>query len=172
MGSEMCIRDREKQLRHIDEFIAQITPTDSEGNLLPSSRRFELWRSTLQVHHQRRELLGTIFLKTKEYNRAIDLHLKLLSNTIKPDTDRVEAYKHFLESGKHVHADEVQFLRNVDDLVTFLPKMTLSVPSKEETTWLKKGIEVTPALGLAALSVVLLVMPCLMVMVMMMIPRT
>ena len=150
----------EGQLRETDEFIAQSTPYFEDGNLIPSSRRADLY-SEFGVHHRRRELLGTIFIKTQEYNRALDLHLSVLNNTTKPKTERVEAYKRFIESGQDIHPMEALFLEHDHDLILVAPKTTQSVgPKKPIASWVR-GFEVTATGSIVALSLTMLVVCCL-----------
>ena len=129
------ISDLEDQLRRLDECIAQITPTvEPEDSAIvaaaatvatagnskpaPASRRWDYYAGS-EIHHRRRDLLGWIFQKTEQYNRALSAYAALEKEFDPPKSENVSAYKDFLEDEKPIHAPETRFLDHSDDLIAF-----------------------------------------------------
>lgn len=133
----------EEQLRRLDELIAQSTPCFPDGNPIPSSRRADEWYGA-EMHHHRKQLLGLIFIKTQEYNRAMTSYLEMSNSTVKPETEDIEAYKRFMETERHVHPTEAQFLVHDTDLIRVSskppPKVVSTVIEQIPKTWLERTI--------------------------------
>ncbi|KAK5704096.1 hypothetical protein LTR97_003109 [Elasticomyces elasticus] len=114
LQDELC--ELEEQLRTLDEIIAQMSPASPESPRTPASRRGEAYNGS-EIHHQRTILLGRIFIKTEQYNRAMTAYTGMSSTTSEVPRERVDAYCQWMEKHTPVHAVEARFLQRVDDLV-------------------------------------------------------
>lgn len=67
------ISELEEELRYMDESIAQLTPTGNNACLQLPSRRNDA-RFGGDLHYQRTELLGRIYIKLGQYSKFIEPH--------------------------------------------------------------------------------------------------
>jgi len=111
------LAELEESLQYWDRRIARETPRTSDGKPLPSSRRAEAWAPGDHPHYQRRYLLGCIYVKTEQYNKALESFCRLGSMMERPDTESIKGYKSFLESEECIHRSEARFLDRHDDLI-------------------------------------------------------
>ncbi|GAB7344494.1 hypothetical protein MBLNU457_2328t1 [Dothideomycetes sp. NU457] len=111
------LAELEESLRYWDRRIAMETAIDTNGKPLPSSRRAEAWAPTDHPHYQRRYLLGSIYVKTEQYNKALESFARLENMMERPDRESVEAYKTFLNTEECIHKSETHFLDRYDDLI-------------------------------------------------------
>jgi len=111
------LAELEESLRQLDRRIARETPIDSNGKPLASSRRAEAWAPSDHPHYHRRYLLGSIYVKTEQYNKALESFARLGNAMERPDTESVEAYKTFLKAEECIHKSEAHFLDRYEDLV-------------------------------------------------------
>lgn len=139
LQDELC--EMEEQLRTTDEIIAQMEMPAEDGCRLPASRRGDAFRGS-DMHHRRTALLGRIFLKTEQYNRAMSSYATLKKDSRPADMDRVTAYREWMAEKAPIHHMEAKFLRNEQDLVQ---------PGKEESTQ-SATIQQHPSRHAAALS--------------------
>ncbi|TKA68571.1 hypothetical protein B0A55_08898 [Friedmanniomyces simplex] len=105
------LSELEEQLRTLDEIIAQMDPTPPERPRTPVSRRGEAYSGT-EIHLQRTHLLGRIFLKTEQYNRAMTAYTGLANSAHQAPAEDVEAYRQWLDKYTPLHAVETQFLQH------------------------------------------------------------
>ncbi|KAK3067249.1 hypothetical protein LTR53_015991 [Teratosphaeriaceae sp. CCFEE 6253] len=111
---ELC--ELEEQLRTMDEIIAQMDPALPESPRTPASRRGEAYQGA-EIHHQRTQLLGRIFLKTEQYSRAMTAYAGAAKCGPNASSGDLEAYRVWMEKHSPVHFAEAQFLQREDDLV-------------------------------------------------------
>jgi len=111
------LAELEESLRSWDRRIALETPLNPDGEPLPSSRRAETWAPGDHPHYHRQYLLGCIFVKTEQYNKALASYYSVASTMERPDMESVEAYKSFLKSEECIHKSEARFLDQYDDLI-------------------------------------------------------
>lgn len=114
LQDELC--ELEEQLRTVDEIIAQMDPASPESPRTPASRRGEAYGGT-EIHHQRTNLLGRIFLKTEQYNRAMTAYTGAAKSGSRALSGDISAYRQWMEKHSPVHAAESSFLQREDDLV-------------------------------------------------------
>ena len=121
LQDELC--ELEEQLRTIDEIIAQMDPAVTEGQRTPASRRGEAY-SHSEIHHRRTSLLGRIFIKTEQYNRAMSSYSTMAKSASSPDAEQVDGYQQWMAKHAPVHEAEAHFLQSGNDLM---------VPGKTES---------------------------------------
>ncbi|RMZ31158.1 hypothetical protein D0859_04712 [Hortaea werneckii] len=114
LQDELC--ELEEQLRTLDEIIAQMDPAMAEGQRSPASRRAETY-SNSEIHHRRTSLLGRIFLKTEQYNRAISAYNDVARSASSAKDEDVRAYQDWMSRHAPVHEMEARFLQAGRDLV-------------------------------------------------------
>lgn len=114
------LQEMEEQLRRVDEIIATMEPPPEEGQPpTPSSRRGDKNFGT-PWHHQRTELLGRIFLKTKDYNAAIASFASMTKHSATAEQNHIEHYRDWLTQKSPIHELETRFLatENEKDLIS------------------------------------------------------
>ncbi|RMY41794.1 hypothetical protein D0865_12192 [Hortaea werneckii] len=114
LQDELC--ELEEQLRTLDEIIAQMDPAMAEGQRSPASRRAETY-SNSEIHHRRTSLLGRIFLKTEQYNRAMSAYNNVARSASSAKEEDVRAYQDWMSRHAPVHEMEARFLQAGRDLV-------------------------------------------------------
>lgn len=114
LQDELC--ELEEQLRIVDEIIAQMDPALPEGQRTPASRRGEAYSGS-QIHHRRTILLGQIFTKTEQYNRAMSGYATMAKSSSSPEAEQVQAYQKWMAKHAPVHEVEARFLQRDGDLV-------------------------------------------------------
>ncbi|KAK4548789.1 hypothetical protein LTR36_008562 [Oleoguttula mirabilis] len=114
LQDELC--ELEEHLRIADEFVAQMDPAFAESQRTPASRRGETY-SNSEIHHRRTSLLGRIFLKTEQYNRAMSSYATMAKSTGSPEVDQVQAYQQWMCKHAPVHEVEARFLQRSEDLM-------------------------------------------------------
>lgn len=114
LQDELC--ELEEQLRTLDEIIAQMDPAMAEGQRSPASRRAETYSSS-EIHHRRTSLLGRIFLKTEQYNRAMSAYNTVARSASSAKDEDVRAYQDWMSRHAPVHEMEARFLQAGRDLV-------------------------------------------------------
>ncbi|KAK4498468.1 hypothetical protein PRZ48_011126 [Zasmidium cellare] len=111
------LSELEEQLRTIDEIIAQMEPLPSPGQKRPpASRRGDAFSGS-EIHHQRTALLGRIFLKTEQYNRALSSFRSITKGARPAEKDSVSNYKEYLKTKSPIHEIESRFLQHDADLI-------------------------------------------------------
>ncbi len=110
------LSELEEQLRGLDEIIAQMDSTLTDGGKSPASRRGENWNGT-ELHFRRRQLLGNVFLKTEQYNRAMAAFAALGKDAVPANPGEVEEYQRWMVERAPVCESEARFLRYQEDLV-------------------------------------------------------
>ncbi|KXT01653.1 hypothetical protein AC578_2760 [Pseudocercospora eumusae] len=119
------LQELEERLRIVDEIVAQLDHSSEQTT--PASRRGDAafggdW------HHQRTLLLGRIFQKTEQYNRALKSFQDLGSaDQTSPEPEQVETYREWLKQKTPIHEVETKFLDHEHDLL--LPGRTPPPPS-------------------------------------------
>ncbi|QIW95987.1 hypothetical protein AMS68_001505 [Peltaster fructicola] len=124
------LAELEEQLRRADEIIAHMA---SNGPPSPASRRDEAYRGA-DIHHHRTALLGRIFLKTEQYNKAMSSYSAMIRNCTPARTDDVASYRSWMVKESPITEVEARFLSNAEDLVT--PGTRRSDPAPVATTML------------------------------------
>ena len=126
------LQEMEEQLRRIDEIIAREEPSPVEGRApSPASRRGDKHYGS-HWHHQRTELLGRIFLKTKDYNAAVTSFAGMTKDSATAEKEQVENYRDWLAQKTPVHELETRFLatENENDLILpGTPRRVSTTPS-------------------------------------------
>ncbi|KAF2721036.1 hypothetical protein K431DRAFT_213132, partial [Polychaeton citri CBS 116435] len=114
LQDELC--ELEEQLRVVDEIIAQLSPlsTDS-GMAVTASRRGDAVHGA-EIHHQRTALLGKIFVKTEQYNRAMSAYTALCRGAVGAADDQIGTYRKWMDDHKPIHEMETKFLDHKQDL--------------------------------------------------------
>lgn len=125
------LAELEEHLRLIDEILAQHhqlpvpasptgipLPSEKAPSLMfmPASRRAEAAYPT-DLHLERRDLLGRIFQKTEQYNRALSSFASVAGNAASASEEQVSAYRAWIEGHRPVHEVETKFLLRGDDLI-------------------------------------------------------
>jgi len=117
------LSELEEQLRTVDEIIAQTDAASADGQHSPSSRRGEAYSSN-ELHHRRINLLGKVFTKTEQYNRAMNAYTSMIKDAAPADPEEVQAYQEWMTKHVPVHEIETRFLQRGQDLI---------VPGKAQT---------------------------------------
>ncbi|KAK4556020.1 hypothetical protein LTR86_006716 [Recurvomyces mirabilis] len=145
------LAELEEHLRTLDEIIAQMEPSSPlEKTRTPASRRAETYKGT-EIHLQRTNLLGRIFIKTEQYNRAMTAYTNLTKTSSQAEKEQVEAYTTWLKTHNPVHDSETRFLSHTVDLIA------PSTPLPQSST---SAISLTPG-ALAAYIPIALMLPLL-----------
>jgi len=147
------LAELEEHLRTLDEIVAQMEPPSSplEKPRTPASRRAETYNGA-EIHHQRTSLLGRIFIKTEQYNRAMTAYTSLTKTSSQAEAEQVEAYTTWLKTHTPIHASETRFLSQTMDLIA---------PSSHSPAQLSSSaISLTPG-ALAAYLPIALMLPLL-----------
>lgn len=110
------LSELEERLRAIDEIIAQMDPAAADGHKTPASRRGEAFHGH-GIHLQRTHLLGHIFVKTEQYNKAMSSYATMVKDSAPADDDRIEAYQRWMAKHAPVHEVETRFLEKTRDLI-------------------------------------------------------
>ncbi|KAK5135711.1 hypothetical protein LTR08_004697 [Meristemomyces frigidus] len=114
LQDELC--ELEEQLRIMDEIIAQMDPALADGERTPASRRGETYSSS-EIHHRRTSLLGRIFIKTEQYNKAMSSYTAMAKSSGAPQEKDVQAYHQWMAKHAPVHEVEARFLQRGEDLM-------------------------------------------------------
>ncbi|EME42255.1 hypothetical protein DOTSEDRAFT_110065, partial [Dothistroma septosporum NZE10] len=110
------LSEMEEHLRQLDEITAQMQPASASGEREPASRRGDAFNGS-HIHHQRRELLGRIFLKTEQYNRAIASFAAMTKDSAPAESAKIAAYQGWLKEKAPIHEVEISFLECEKDLI-------------------------------------------------------
>lgn len=127
------ISELEEELRQLDQAIAQMNLDSQKTPGGPQSRRHEAQFGN-EMHHRRTELLGKVFVKLGQYNKAIkgyrnafpegrvgDPSSQTFGRPLKFEIDR---YRAWMEWNAPIDASEAKFLQHQGDLVA-LPKLAV-----------------------------------------------
>ncbi|CAN9468114.1 unnamed protein product [Alternaria alternata] len=135
----------EEELRNLDECIAQITPRDADGYAYPASRRGDA-RFGGEMHFKRTELLGRIYQKLEQYNKALLSFSNVSKSLEQAPAQAIQDYREWMDEHDPVDETESSFLEQDEDLVTIGPrKPAVSTPT---TTATATGTSTaTPAAG-------------------------
>ncbi|CAK3905810.1 Hypothetical predicted protein [Lecanosticta acicola] len=111
------LSEMEEQLRTLDEIVAQMEPCPPEGQPRPpASRRGDAFQGS-EMHHRRTALLGRIFLKTEQYNRAMASYNSMGKDARAAEKEEIGVYREWLQRTGPVHEVETRFLMKEGDLV-------------------------------------------------------
>jgi hypothetical protein len=128
LQDELC--ELEEQLRRLDEIIAQMDAGVAEGQRTPASRRNDAFCGT-DLHQRRTHLLGNIFMKTEQYNRAMSSYASIAKDSVPAEDDQVASYQEWMNKRAPIQEVETRFLLHHQDLI--LPgrkQATLDRPTK------------------------------------------
>ncbi|KAM3413891.1 hypothetical protein BST61_g10564 [Cercospora zeina] len=120
------LQEMEEQLRRVDEIIATLEPpipTPEDARLPtppPASRRSDKNYGS-PWHHQRTELLGRIFLKTKDYNAAVASFANLTKDSAPAEREEIATYRDWLSAKSPIHEVETRFLSNEHEKDLMIP---------------------------------------------------
>ncbi|UPX09834.1 uncharacterized protein EKO05_0000515 [Ascochyta rabiei] len=144
------ISELEEELRLLDHDIAQASPGGQTGHHHPASRRGDSLHGN-DVHRRRIDVLGRVYQKLEQYNRALSAFndVKSLPSASRSDVDR---YRAWMKQRNPIHEAESRFLERQTDLVAFSPRREASIghgagTSQHAAMWL-------PLLPFVAFSVV------------------
>lgn len=110
------LSELEEQLRHIDEVIAQMHLDASGDERYPASRRGEAWGGS-DLHHRRTELLGRVFVKTEQYNRAMSAYTAMARDVAPAANGQVDIYRKWVTKHRPIHEMETRYLDRHSDLM-------------------------------------------------------
>ncbi|KAG9190018.1 hypothetical protein G6011_08106 [Alternaria panax] len=127
------VAELEEELRHLDECVAQITPRDADGYAYPSSRRRDA-RFGGDVHFKRTELLGKVYQKLEQYNKALLAFGQMNRELEGAGKGEVRAYREWMDEVEAVDEAESQFLERDGDLVSVAPRKMATVTPTSTTT--------------------------------------
>ena len=122
LQDELC--ELEEQLRTVDEIIAQMDSAVADGQKTPVSRRGEAFHGS-EIHFRRTQLLGQVFVKTEQYNRAMSAYASMAEDSTAAEDGQVEAYQQWMAKHSPIHDVETRFLKRSQDLI---------VPGKSSTS--------------------------------------
>lgn len=115
------LSELEEQLRHLDEIIAQCDPKSPDGGKSPASRRGENFYGG-DIHLRRTHLLGDIFRKTEQYNRAMSAYTTMVKDTAPASDQQIGEYQAWMAIHHPVAEMEARFLQHGQDLIA--PRQT------------------------------------------------
>ena len=110
------LSELEEQLRTVDEIIAQMDPALANGQKTPASRRGDAFHGH-EIHLRRTHLLGHIFVKTEQYNKAMSAYSTMAQRATSAEDEHVTAYQQWMSKHTPIHDVEARFLQKVKDLV-------------------------------------------------------
>ncbi|RAR09096.1 bli-3 protein [Stemphylium lycopersici] len=119
----------EEELRHLDGCIAQMSPKDASGYAYPASRRNDA-RYGGEMHFKRTELLGRIFQKLEQYNRALTSFNNVSRDVNPANAEDIRTYREWMDEHEPVDYTESQYLERDSDLVA-IPRKASTSPAKE-----------------------------------------
>ncbi|EFQ89154.1 hypothetical protein PTT_14695 [Pyrenophora teres f. teres 0-1] len=122
LQDETC--ELEEELRQLDECIAQMSPRDAEGYEYPASRRSDA-RYGSDMHFKRTELLGRIFQKLEQYNKALSSFSSMSKELDRPTTKDIKAYRDWMDENEPLDYAESQFIERDSDLVAIPRKASV-----------------------------------------------
>lgn len=139
------ISELEEELQQLDQAIAQMNLSSEKQSQGTPSRRREAQFGN-ELHHRRTELLGKIFVKLGQYNKAMKSYRNAFPkfpnrhigepssrNIHRPQKDEIDRYRAWMERNAPIDPSEAKFLEHEGDLVA-LPKMiTFDHPHVEGT---------------------------------------
>lgn len=115
------LQEMEERLRTLDEIVAQMEPPLPEGlPRQPASRRGDAFQGS-EIHHRRTQLLGRIFMKTEQYNRAMTSFAAMSKECAVPETAAVQTYRDWLRLKAPLHEVETKFLDSGEEDLLVLP---------------------------------------------------
>lgn len=120
------ISELEEELRQLDQSIATMNVDSEKHSRSPHSRRQEAQFGS-ELHHRRTEVLGKVFVKLGQYNKAIKGYRAAFAYSSRPDSGHwqlksdIEDYRNWMEKNAPIHESEARFLEHEDDLIC-LPK--------------------------------------------------
>lgn len=109
--------EMEEHLEKLDQAIAR---KDNQNDMKsqPASRRRES-RHGGELEAQRTELLGRIFLKMKQYNKAISAYHSMTTAASPATDEEVHKYRSLMQKLQPVAEEELRFLEHNSDLLRF-----------------------------------------------------
>ncbi|RMZ72054.1 hypothetical protein GMOD_00007045 [Pyrenophora seminiperda CCB06] len=125
LQDETC--ELEEELRQLDECIAQMSPRDAEGYEYPASRRNDA-RYGSEMHFKRTELLGRIYQKLEQYNKALSSFSDISKELHRPTAKDIEAYRNWMDENEPLDYAESQFIERDSDLVA-IPRKASGKPA-------------------------------------------
>lgn len=114
LQDELC--ELEEQLRTVDEIVAQMDPGAADCLKSPASRRGEAFYGS-EIHLKRTHLLGRIFMKTEQYNKAMSAYAAMANDSSPADDDHISHYRDWMSKHAPVHEVETRFLQRDKDLI-------------------------------------------------------
>ncbi|KAF5849441.1 hypothetical protein GGP41_006376 [Bipolaris sorokiniana] len=121
----------EEELRTLDRCIAQMSPKDPSGHAYPASRRNDA-RYGGESHFKRTELLGRIFQKLEQYNKALSSFSDMSSKLRPAGEDDVARYREWMNEHEPIDYAESRFLERASDLVA-VPRLAAATTSTTAT---------------------------------------
>ncbi|USW56065.1 hypothetical protein Slin15195_G093840 [Septoria linicola] len=169
------LQELEEQLRIADEIIARADPSLSPSHPSdsycppsgPSSRRTDRNHGT-HWHHQRTELLGRIFLKTRDYNAAVSSFASMLKESSAAAKEDVDVYRSWMREKDVICEVERKFLdvrggdlvrlgggeKEVEVVAQTKKKKDAARSNDEDRSLLFAGLALLPILPLVLFSII------------------
>lgn len=123
------LAEMEGHLRRLDEIIAQSHA--AYGHPTPASRRMEAWHGG-DLFVQRRDLLGRVFVKTEQYQRALKNYREASSGETAEEGE-VQGYRAWMDEHQPVCEVEAEFLNRREDLISPSPPPPPTTTSSQDT---------------------------------------
>ena len=137
------ISELEEELRRLDQTIAQANVDIEEQQRRLQSRRTEAQFGN-ELHHRRTELLGKVFLKLGQYNKALKSYRNAFGLSLSASRTRepfrraeacdIEMYRNWMKTNAPLDQAEARFLDHATDLIA-LPKHSCSHATLSSAFW-------------------------------------
>jgi hypothetical protein len=121
------LSELEERLRTLDEIIAQMDPGSPDGSKSPASRRSDSFYNSGPAA-ERTYVLGNIFIKTEQYNRALASYSATVKQSTSADDGQILKYQNWMHKHAPVHEVETRFLQQHQDLI--VPGQTAMSPDR------------------------------------------
>jgi hypothetical protein len=137
------ISELEEELRRLDQAIAQANVDTGEQRRHFQSRRSEAQFGN-DFHHKRREVLGKVFVKLGQYNKALKSYRNAFGVSLSASRTRepfqraeacdIEIYRSWMKRNTPLDQAEARFLDHATDLIA-LPKHSCSHDTISSAFW-------------------------------------
>lgn len=137
------ISELEEDLRQLDQAIALANVDSAKQRRSLQSRRNEAQFGN-ELHHRRTELLGKVFVKLGQYNKALKSYRNAFGVSLSAPRTRepfqraepcdIEIYRNWMKRNAPLDQSEARFLDNTTDLIS-LPKHSCSRPTLSSVFW-------------------------------------
>ncbi|KAA8646255.1 hypothetical protein EYZ11_000595 [Aspergillus tanneri] len=119
----------EEELHMLDEYeeMHRVATAEQEGTkILPASRRMDAQAQVYSsLHYRREEVMGTLILKTQQYNNALSAYSKVLEIFPRASEQDAETYRTWMKEHTPIATAETRFLDHTQDLISLAPRAAL-----------------------------------------------